>query len=66
MHVLDIYQHYLMRAKQEDTIRAALLKGKSPKKASVNHGFLNTKDDWQDRFFGEQPLSAMSYFLSHV
>lgn len=66
VHVIDIYQHYLMRAKQEDVIRNALLAGKSLPKASVNHGFLNTKDVWQERFFGEQPVSPMRYFLSHL
>jgi PLD-like domain len=63
VHVLDVYQHYLMRAKQEDQIRAALLAGKPQPKQTVAHGFLSTKDGWQDRFLGRTMADARTYFL---
>jgi len=63
VHVIDVYQHYLMRAKQEDQERKALLAGKTPQPPSVNHGFLTTTDSWQDRFFKKQPPTILSYFL---
>jgi phosphatidylserine/phosphatidylglycerophosphate/cardiolipin synthase-like enzyme len=63
VHVIDIYQHYLMRAKQEDQERKALLAGKAQKPPSVNHGFLITTDSWQDRYFKPQPPTILNYFL---
>jgi len=66
VHIIDIYQHYLMRAKQEDQIRKALLAGKKPTQATVNHGFLRTTDAWQDRFFKKQPSTVLDYFLEET
>jgi len=69
VHVIDVYQHYLMRAKQEDTIRSALLAGKKPAQADLNHGFLLTSDKWQDRFFKKQPKqprTVLDYFLDEA
>jgi hypothetical protein len=63
VHVIDIYQHYLMRAKQEDEARKALLSGKPQKPPSTNHGFLNTSDGWQGRFLKPQPPTILDYFL---
>jgi phosphatidylserine/phosphatidylglycerophosphate/cardiolipin synthase-like enzyme len=63
VHVIDIYQHYLTRAKQEDEARKALLSGKPQKPPSVNHGFLKTSDGWQDRFLRPQPPTILDYFL---
>jgi phosphatidylserine/phosphatidylglycerophosphate/cardiolipin synthase-like enzyme len=63
VHVIDVYQHYLMRAKQEDEQRKALLAGKKPKSPEVNHGFLKTNDTWQDRFLKPQPPTILDYFL---
>ena len=60
----DVYQHYLMRAKQEDQIRTALLAGKKPAEAIVNHGFLQTADEWQNRLFKKQPSTVLDFFLS--
>jgi hypothetical protein len=55
VHVIDVYQRHLMRAKQEDQIRTALLAGKKPAQAILNRGFLQTADKWQDRLFKERP-----------
>lgn len=63
VHIIDVYQHYLMRAKQEDQERQQLLAGKTPKPPSTNHGFLKTTDVWQGRFFQPQPPTIMEYFL---
>jgi len=64
VHVIDVYQHYLMRAKQEDQIRKLLISGKKPKPQTQNHGFLQTTDAWQNRFFTRQPATILDYFLS--
>jgi hypothetical protein len=66
VHVIDVYQHYLMRAKQEDKIRDALLAGKTPEQATVNHGFLLTTDQWQDPLFMKQPSTVLDYFLEQA
>jgi len=66
IHVIDIYQHYLMRAKQEDQSRKALLAGKTSAQASVNHGFLQTSDKWQDRLFGKRPSTVLDYFRTEL
>jgi phosphatidylserine/phosphatidylglycerophosphate/cardiolipin synthase-like enzyme len=63
VHVIDVYQHYLMRAKQEDEERKALLAGKKPKSLEVNHGFLKINDTWQNRFLEPQPATILDYFL---
>jgi hypothetical protein len=63
IHVLDIYQHYLMRAKQEDQVRTALLAGKKPPPQPVGHGFLQTTDGWQTGLFVGAPATARDYFL---
>ena len=63
VHVLDVYQHYLMRAKQEDQIRAAIAAGKKPPALETGHGFLSTTDAWQSRFFAPSPSNAHDYFL---
>jgi phosphatidylserine/phosphatidylglycerophosphate/cardiolipin synthase-like enzyme len=63
VHVLDIYQHYLMRAKQEDQIRTAIVAGKKPSAPKTGQGFLSTTDAWQSRFFARSPSNAHDYFL---
>jgi phosphatidylserine/phosphatidylglycerophosphate/cardiolipin synthase-like enzyme len=65
VHVIDIYQHYLMRAKQEDQIRNALLAGKKPTQQPTNQGFLKTTDVWEDRFKA-QPSTVLDYFLGET
>jgi phosphatidylserine/phosphatidylglycerophosphate/cardiolipin synthase-like enzyme len=66
IHVVDIDQHYLMRAKQEDQIRKALLAGKKPTQGPVGHGFLQTSDKWQDRLLAKQPANLRDYFLGGI
>ena len=63
VHVLDVYQHYLMRAKQEDQIRTALLAGKPAPAPKTGQGFLNITDAWQARFLAPEPATARDYFL---
>ena len=46
--------------------RKALLAGKKPTQATVNHGFLRTTDAWQDRFFKKQPSTVLDYFLEET
>jgi phosphatidylserine/phosphatidylglycerophosphate/cardiolipin synthase-like enzyme len=65
VHVLDIYNHYLLRAKLEDQMRTTLKSGKQPQ-PDAGHGFLRTTDQWQDRFFPTPPASSLDYFLKHL
>lgn len=64
VHVLDTYDHYVMRAKLEDQRRKALIEtGKAPPASSG--GFLRLTDDWQDRWFKPGPRTSRDYFLGH-
>jgi phosphatidylserine/phosphatidylglycerophosphate/cardiolipin synthase-like enzyme len=66
VHVLDIYDHYLFRAKLEDQLRETLKAGKQPE-ADPGHGFLRTDDTWQDRYFASgRPKTSLEYFLEHA
>ena len=63
VHVLDTYDHYVMRAKLEDERRESLIKtGEEP--VSETGGFLRTTGDWQMRWFEKKPTpSSRDYFL---
>ncbi len=63
VHVIDVYDHYVTRAKIEQTARDQALAGQPPPTPSVGHGFLKTDDSWEDRFFPVPPASSLSYFL---
>ncbi|TIT83032.1 MAG: hypothetical protein E5W56_03680, partial [Mesorhizobium sp.] len=64
VHVLDVYDHYLMRAKLSDRLRKSLVEtGKPP--AANSGGFLRTTADWQARWFKPNPIpTSRDYFLS--
>jgi hypothetical protein len=69
IHVLDIYDHYVFRARIEQKIRQQLIEGKihSYEEAaamSKPQGFLQTTARWQDRYFGAVPQSSLDYFLA--
>ncbi len=64
VHVLDVYDHYVMRARLEEQYRQAL-KAHGKADPDSGHGFLKTDQTWQDRFF-PRPASAMDYFLRHI
>lgn len=63
VHVLDTYDHYVMRARLEDERRKALITtGKEP--VSNSGGFLRLNDQWQSRWFAPGgPPSSRDYFL---
>ena len=62
VHVLDVYDHYLMRARLEDERRKALIEtGKEP--PATSGGFLHLTGDWQQRWFESEPRSSHDYFL---
>jgi phosphatidylserine/phosphatidylglycerophosphate/cardiolipin synthase-like enzyme len=64
LHVLDVYDHYLMRAKLEDELRKALLSTGLPPPTRAG-GFLDTTPGWQSRWFAPAPRpTSRSYFLS--
>jgi hypothetical protein len=67
VHVLDVYDHYVIRAKLEDELRDSLLeKGVPPQ--STGGGFLETTaDEWQKRWFeANRDPNSRDYFLSQV
>lgn len=65
IHVLDVYDHYVMRAKLQDELRKALIAtGKPP--VSQPAGFLRKDAGWQNRWFATgQPPSSQAYFLGN-
>jgi phosphatidylserine/phosphatidylglycerophosphate/cardiolipin synthase-like enzyme len=69
IHVLDIYDHYVFRARIEQSIRQQLIDGtihsyEEAAAMSKPQGLLKTTARWQDRFFGAPPKSSLDYFLS--
>jgi phosphatidylserine/phosphatidylglycerophosphate/cardiolipin synthase-like enzyme len=64
VHVLDTYDHYLMRARLEDERCDALIKtGLEP--VSKAGGFLRANDQWQKRWFSaDTPPTSRDYFLT--
>lgn len=63
VHVMDVYDHYVTRAKLEDADQARAAASAAPAAPDVGHGFLATDASWQDRFFPVPPASALRYFL---
>ena len=64
VHVLDVYDHYLMRAKLSDNLRASLIKTGKPPVANSG-GFLRMTPDWQGRWFVPNPIpTSRDYFLT--
>ncbi|MGO7182491.1 phospholipase D-like domain-containing protein [Rhizobium brockwellii] len=63
VHVLDTYDHYVMRAKLEDERRKSLIAtGEEP--VAKSGGFLRLNDQWQSRWFAAGgPPSSRDYFL---
>jgi phosphatidylserine/phosphatidylglycerophosphate/cardiolipin synthase-like enzyme len=71
VHVLDLYEHYLMRARLEEKIRRDIKDGKltSYKEAAahvVPRGLLSLTDSWQMGKLGSKGPSSMSYFLANA
>lgn len=64
IHVLDTYDHYVMRARLQEDRRQALIKtGKEP--AASSGGFLKLTPAWQRRWFKDKAEpSSRDYFLS--
>jgi phosphatidylserine/phosphatidylglycerophosphate/cardiolipin synthase-like enzyme len=71
VHVLDIYDHYVFRARLEQNLRDQIKAGKikSYEEAAAEnkpHGLLRTDASWQDNHFKDRPQSALDYFLKHT
>jgi phosphatidylserine/phosphatidylglycerophosphate/cardiolipin synthase-like enzyme len=69
VHVLDLYEHYLMRARLEEKIREDIMAGKltSYEEAAahvVPHGLLSLTDTWQKGKLESKGPSTMSYLLA--
>jgi phosphatidylserine/phosphatidylglycerophosphate/cardiolipin synthase-like enzyme len=63
VHVLDVYDHYLMRAKLEDQLRKSLIETGLPPPMQSG-GFLDPTASWQQRWFQATPgPSSRDYFL---
>jgi hypothetical protein len=68
VHVIDLYEHYLMCARLEQKIRKDIMDGKlksydQAAAHSVPHGLLTLGDDWQQRHLENKAQSSMAYFL---
>jgi len=63
VHVLDVYDHYVTRAKMEDRRRESLVTtGQEPEASSG--GFLRLDDNWQAKWFDPAaPRGSREYFL---
>jgi phosphatidylserine/phosphatidylglycerophosphate/cardiolipin synthase-like enzyme len=71
VHVLDLYEHYLMRARLEENIRKDIMAGTltSYEEAAarvVPHGLLSLTDSWQKGKLESKGPSSMSYFLANA
>ena len=71
VHVIDLYDHYVMRARLEEKIRADIIAGKlksyeDAAAAAQPHGLLGLNSDWQDKHFGDRPMSSLDYFLANA
>lgn len=71
VHVLDLYDHYVFRARLQQDLREQLKAGTihSIDEAAQTdpHGLLPRDDSFQDRYFAaHRPRSALDYFLTHT
>lgn len=71
VHVIDLYQHYLMRARLEEKIRKDIMAGKlksydDAAAHSIPHGLLTLGDDWQKRHLKNRTQSSMAYFMANA
>jgi phosphatidylserine/phosphatidylglycerophosphate/cardiolipin synthase-like enzyme len=71
VHVIDLYDHYLMRARLEERIRSEIEVGtlKSYDDAaaqSAPRGLLPVRDGWQDTRLPARHSSSMAYFLDNA
>ncbi|WP_413990341.1 phospholipase D-like domain-containing protein [Labrys okinawensis] len=64
VHVLDIYDHYLFRAKLEERYRSDLIAGR-PSAPNTARGFLGTDASWQTHVF-PRPRSSADYFVGSL
>jgi phosphatidylserine/phosphatidylglycerophosphate/cardiolipin synthase-like enzyme len=60
LHVLDVYDHYVMRARLEEEYRKTLLAGQVPQ-PDAGHGFLAVDDSWQQHVMS-RPNPVQNYF----
>ena len=71
VHVLDVYDHYVFRARIEQDLRDRLMKGQihsfddAATQASP-HGLLRLDSQWQHKRFRKRPQSSLDYFLAHA
>jgi phosphatidylserine/phosphatidylglycerophosphate/cardiolipin synthase-like enzyme len=72
VHVLDVYDHYVFRARIEDDLRKQLREGKihSYDQAASHadpRGLLPLDDSWQKEHFAKnRPATSLDYFLAHA
>jgi phosphatidylserine/phosphatidylglycerophosphate/cardiolipin synthase-like enzyme len=72
VHVLDLYDHYVFRARIEQNLRDKLADGTIQSLADSENsgdpsGLLKLDSSWQDAYFApDRPRSAWDYFLDHA
>ena len=63
VHVLDVYDHYVLRARLQDELRKSLIATGAPP-PTASGGFLDPTTVWQGRWFrAGMPRSSRDYFL---
>jgi phosphatidylserine/phosphatidylglycerophosphate/cardiolipin synthase-like enzyme len=64
VHVLDVYDHYVLRATLADKLRQSLIATGKPPPVEVG-GFLDPTANWQSRWIqAARPPSSAEYFLN--
>ena len=72
VHVLDLYDHYVFRARLEQNLRDKLASGTTPSLADGQDsadpsGQLKLDSSWQTTHFApDRPRSPWDYFLQHT
>jgi hypothetical protein len=71
VHVIDLYDHYVMRARLEEKIRSDILAGKlksyeEATAAARPQGLLGLNSDWQNKHFDSRSMSSLDYFLDSI
>lgn len=63
-HVLDVFEHYRLRAVQEERYIAALKQTGAPPQGGERGGFLDRSDAWQTPYFNGTKGQDRNYVLS--
>ena len=73
VHVIDLYDHYVMRARIEQNLREMLKRGEIDSIQDARddpeprgRGLLKLTNAWQNKHFAPRPATSLDYFLAHA